>query len=152
MSQATKGQTMKTIRWQIVMEGEGEYPSPFKTALGVHQDLERRGIAYSDRENFCVYLLDTKHRPVGFEIVSVGILNGSVIHPREIFKAAIVANAAAIILVHNHPSGEPEPSAEDGEVTRSLVDAGKLLRINVLDHVITGPAGKFYSYQEAGKI
>lgn len=152
MIRATKGQTMKTIRWQMVMEGKGEYPSPFKDAIAVHQDMERRGIATADRENFCVYLLDVKNRPVGFETVSIGILNASVVHPREIFKAAIVANAAAILLAHNHPSGDPTPSAEDDGVTRSLVDAGKLLRINVVDHVITGPAGKFYSYQEAGKL
>ncbi|MCK5333958.1 MAG: DNA repair protein RadC, partial [Candidatus Aenigmarchaeota archaeon] len=91
--------------------------------------------------------LDTKNRIIRDEIVSVGTLNSSLVHPREIFKGAIKESANAIILVHNHPSGDPTPSEEDKEVTKRLSDAGELLSINMLDHVIVG-ADEFYSFEE----
>ncbi len=90
----------------------------------------------ADREYFLILTLNTKNNITGINVVSIGSLNSSLVHPREVFKAAILGNAAAIILVHNHPSGDPAPSAEDLEITRRLVEAGKLLGIEVLDHVI----------------
>lgn len=104
-----------------------------------------------DCENFVVMMLDTKHKVVGLNTVSVGTLNSSLVHPREVFKPAILANAAAIILGHNHPSGDTTPSPEDLQVTSQLVDAGKLLNIAVLDHVIVGD-GSFVSLRERGDI
>ena len=89
-----------------------------------------------DREQFMALHLDTKHRLISREIVSVGHLSAALVHPREVFKAAILANAASIAFVHNHPSGDPEPSREDIELTRRLVRAGELLGIPVLDHVV----------------
>ena len=102
-----------------------------------------------DREMFCVVLLDAQHRPIGVNTVSIGSLTSTVVHPREVFKPAIVGNSAAIILAHGHPSGCPEPSSEDREITRRLRDAGELLGIRVLDHVILGD-GKHYSFVDAG--
>lgn len=93
---------------------------------------------FLDREKFLTVLLDTKHRVIGIPTVSVGHLSGALVHPREVFKAAIRRSSAAIILVHNHPSGDPTPSREDILVTRRLVEAGQLLGIEVLDHVILG--------------
>jgi len=141
---------MKTIRWQLVMEGAGEYAAPFRSAEDVVADLVRREVPTSDRERFVVYLLDVKHRPIAFETVSVGILDGSLIHPREVFKAAVAANAASILLAHNHPSGDPAPSGQDREVTRRLKEAGKLLGVPVVDHVIVGPRGDHFSFREKG--
>ncbi len=141
---------MKTIRWQLVMEGAGEYAAPFRNAEDVSSDLARREISTADRERFVVYLLDVKNRPIAFETVSVGVLHGSLIHPREVFKAAVAGSAAAIILAHNHPSGDPAPSAQDREVTRRLKAAGELLGVPVLDHVIVGPRGDHYSFREKG--
>lgn len=83
--------------------------------------------------------------------VSEGILNASLVHPREIFRAAVLCSAASIILLHNHPSGEVQPSLEDKSITRRLVDAGKLMDIPVLDHVIIGQ-GQYFSFREAGLI
>lgn len=74
-------------------------------------------------------------------------LDGSLVHPREVFKGALLSSAASVILLHNHPSGDPDPSAEDREVTRKLVEAGRLLGVPVLDHVIVG-VGAFYSFRE----
>lgn len=93
---------------------------------------------FLDREKFLIVLLDTKHRVLAMPTISVGHLSGALVHPREVFKAAIRRSSAAIILVHNHPSGDPTPSHDDILVTRRLVEAGKLLGIEVLDHVILG--------------
>jgi DNA repair protein RadC len=99
-----------------------------------------------DREQFVVVLLDGKnnvltHRVLGFNVVSTGTLTAALVHPREVFVAAILQNAAAIVLLHNHPSGDPEPSAEDRAITERLKQAGELLGIKILDHVIIGDGG-----------
>lgn len=100
-------------------------------------------------EEFRVLLLNTQHAVTREVVVTRGILDASVVHPREVFKVAITESAAALILVHNHPSGEPTPSAEDREVTRQLVEAGRMLGIPVLDHVVVGD-GRYVSFVEAG--
>ena len=102
-------------------------------------------------ERMYVMLLSTKNRVNAIQEVSVGSLNASVVHPREIFKAAILSNAAALILVHNHPSGDPAPSPEDVALTRKLVDAGLLLDIPVLDHIVMGDR-RYASLKEKGMI
>lgn len=94
-----------------------------------------------DREHFVTALLDARHHMIGLHPTSVGTLDMSVVHPRETFKAAIVANASGIILAHNHPSGDPSPSREDIELTRRLIGAGRLLGIPVHDHLIIGGSG-----------
>jgi DNA repair protein RadC len=91
-------------------------------------------------EHFQVILLNTRRRLIRTEEVSQGTLDTILVHPREVFKVAIAANAAAVVLVHNHPSGDPTPSEADIKVTRDLIRAGQLLKIEVLDHVILGRA------------
>lgn len=106
-----------------------------------------------DREYFVALLLDGKNRITGIYQVSQGSLNQSIVHPRETFKAAILANAAAMILAHNHPSGDLTPSSEDLSITRRLKEAGDLLGIKILDHVIIDTETKNYlSFIEAGHI
>lgn len=95
-------------------------------------------MSYLDREHFKVINLNTKNHVLGIDNISVGSLNASLVHPREVFKAAIKRSAARLILVHNHPSGEPQPSSEDVALTKRLCEAGKLLGIDILDHVILG--------------
>ena len=104
---------------------------------------------YLDREHFNVILLNTKNHVLGIENVSVGSLNASLVHPRELFKKAILKSAAGIILVHNHPSGDPEPSGEDKQVTCRMVEAGEIIGIEVLDHIVIGD-GRFASLRELG--
>ncbi|EMI52466.1 DNA repair protein RadC [Rhodopirellula sallentina SM41] len=82
--------------------------------------------------------MDTKHRPLSIEVCTVGTLDASLVHPREVFKAAIVAGATAVLLMHNHPSGDPTPSREDKAVTDRLEEVGKLIGITVLDHIVVG--------------
>ena len=93
------------------------------------------------REIFLVVLLNARHEVLGVETVSVGSLNASIVHPREVFKPAIMQSAASVVLAHNHPSGDPEPSEEDLTITKRLVEAGELLGIGVLDHVIVAGRG-----------
>lgn len=100
-----------------------------------------------DREYFVVLLCDTRSRCTGVEVVAVGSLNGNLVHPREVFKAAILGNCAAIILAHNHPSGDGTPSKEDLALTQKMCKAGRILGIPVLDHIIVGDE-KGYSIKE----
>ncbi|MBI3336279.1 DNA repair protein RadC [Candidatus Peregrinibacteria bacterium] len=106
----------------------------------------------TDREHFVVFFLDQRNRVVGVHTVSMGSLTASVVHPREVFKAAILANAAAIVCGHNHPSGDPQPSREDRALTTRLYQAGKLLGIQVLDHVIAGDQNRYFSFADEGLL
>ena len=106
---------------------------------------------FEQREHFAVMLLDTKNHVLGMPDVSVGSLQASVVHPREVFRAAIDYAAAAMILFHNHPSGDPTPSNEDIVLTKQLFAAGKLLDIHLVDHIIIGD-GTYVSLKEQGVI
>ena len=106
---------------------------------------------YEDREHFAVILLNVKNHILSMPVISVGSLTASVVHPREVFKAAIQQAAASIILVHNHPSGDPTPSKEDIEVTARMVQVGRVMDIPVLDHIILGN-DNYISLKEKGVI
>ena len=95
-------------------------------------------MAQSAQEAFVVFDLNTRNHIIDRRLVSLGILDGSLVHPREVFRGALLNNAAAIVVAHNHPSGDPTPSAEDLRVTRQLVEAGRILGIKLLDHVVIG--------------
>jgi len=101
-------------------------------------DLFRIHIGDPDREHFVAFFLNAQNRFIGIHTVSIGTVNTSVVHPREVFKAAILRNAVSLVLAHNHPSGDPTPSAEDIAVTRGLYFCGNLLGIHVVDHVVVG--------------
>ena len=102
-------------------------------------------------EQFGVVLLDTRHRVLRTTVVSVGTLDASIVHPREIFREATAAGAAALVLFHNHPSGDPEPSPDDVKLTQRLIAAGVLMGIDVIDHVILGDV-RYCSLREKGYI
>jgi DNA repair protein RadC len=130
-----------------------EVRNPERPMLASPADVDRllRGrIANLDRENFIVVLLNTKNEVIETPTISVGTLSCSLVHPREVFKPAIRASAASIILAHNHPSGKVEPSKEDREVTARLAEAAEILGIEVLDHVIVGD--NYFSMKEHGVL
>ena len=104
-------------------------------------------LRYAAKEQFVVILLNSKNKVIGTEVVSEGSLSSSIVHPREVYAPAILHHAAAIMVAHNHPSGDPEPSLEDEEVTRMLSRSGKVLGIPMIDHVIIGD-GNYYSFLE----
>ncbi|WNC14359.1 JAB domain-containing protein [Brevibacillus brevis] len=115
-------------------------------------ELFLRFLDQPDREQFFLLCINTKNQPTAIHTVSIGSLDASIVHPREVFKAAILANASSIIIGHNHLSGDPTPSREDVNFTHSLKNAGELIGILVLDHVIVGTEGAFGSMEEKGDM
>ncbi len=148
---------LRTLR--LVREGRFPAPENYPTAavpIRTPRDVFERMAPYAEREPaevFWLLALDAQHRLIGGapEAITRGILNSSLVHPREVFCAAIVSRAASVILCHNHPSGDPTPSADDRAVTRQLVDAGRLLDIPVDDHVIVGREA-YLSFAEQGLL
>lgn len=121
-----------------------------RSARDVHRHFHQRMRAQR-REQFMVLLLDGRNRVMAESQISKGTLTASLVHPREVFRPAIRAAAAGIVLVHNHPSGDPSPSREDLTVTRRLMDAGKVVGIPIVDHVVVAERG-FHSFQESGDM
>jgi DNA repair protein RadC len=105
----------------------------------------------SKKEHFVELCLDTKNQVIREDTISIGSLNANVVHPREVFRTALIESAAHIIVAHNHPSGDPTPSREDIDITKKLVETGKIMGIEVLDHVIIGDC-RHFSMKEAGHI
>ena len=141
--------------YRVTLVREGAITASAPRLRGAEQaaELLRQYLGAADREHFVVILLDHKNAPIGINTVSIGSLTASVVHMRETFKAAILANAAAILCGHNHPSGDPEPSREDRALTKRLVDAGKLLGIAVVDHVIVGDGTTtYFSFADQGLL
>ena len=125
-----------------------------QTAIGGPKDAAAYAMPvfrFEMKEHFAVMLLDVRNHVIAMPVISVGSLTASVVHPREVFRAAIRQSAAFLILIHNHPSGDPTPSAEDAALTRRLVKVGKLMEIPVLDHIILGD-GCFRSLKETGEV
>lgn len=116
------------------------------------QYLCRRFLDELDREQLIVVSLDTKNQPTSINVASIGSLNSSIVHPREVFKVAILSNANSIIIAHNHPSGDPTPSKEDISITQRLKEAGKLIGIDLIDHIIIGEEKRFISLKEKGLV
>lgn len=125
------------VRVKLVKERAGRFGPAFHCSGDIVSTIGLE-LARGDREHFVCCHLDVRNRLLSRETVSIGHLTSALVHPREVFKAAILANAASIVLVHNHPSGDPEPSREDVDITRRLADVGRIVGIPVLDHVIIG--------------
>ena len=136
------------VRVRLVRERAGAF-GPTITCAGDIAALLTPELASLDRETFLALHLDAKNRLLAREVVSLGHLTAALVHPREVFKAAILSNAASIAFAHNHPSGSTEPSREDLELTRRLFKAGELLGIPVLDHVVITSRG-YCSIAERG--
>ena len=108
-------------------------------------------LRHGTHEEFLTILLNTKNRVIKTERIAEGSLTSAVVHPREVFASAIVNHAAAILVAHNHPSGDPYPSSEDRHLTKSLEEAGKTLGIPLMDHIVIGD-GRYYSFREHGEL
>jgi DNA repair protein RadC len=118
--------------------------------------VARRPEHEPDKEHLIAILLDTKLRPLGYEVVSTGSSTETIAHPRQILRPAVILNAYAIIVLHNHPSGDPAPSQADHRMTRQLREAATLMQISLLDHVVVGRAEgdrlAYFSFREAGVL
>lgn len=140
------------IKTQIVREGSIFYGTRRINNPQDAADLVRGIFQYADREMMVVLSLDSKNTPIAIEIVSVGTVNSCLVQMRELFKHSILSNATSIMCFHNHPSGLAEPSKEDIAVTKRMDDAGKLLGIWLLDHIVIGEGKTFVSLQERGLV
>jgi len=143
------------IEFRLVHLGEAErIDNADKVAAYLQSAIDSHPV----QEGFYVILLDRKNHPLGRVLVTLGTLTSSLVHPREIFRPAILASAASVILAHNHPSGDPTPSTADIQVTRQLREASRAVDIEILDHVIVGskeadPAKMgYYSFRNAGLL
>lgn len=145
---STKRITIVSIK--MVREGSMLYDVRKISSPEDAVNLGRRFLEDADREELIVCCMDIKNQPVSISVVSIGSLNSSIVHPREVFKVAILSNAASIIIFHNHPSGDTTPSNEDIDVTKRLNDAGRLIGIELLDHIIIGSTRNYCSLKEKG--
>ena len=125
-------------------------PKEVTSAQEVYKFIKSKISNYA-KEHFVVLSFDTRNKLLGMDTVSVGTLNANLVHPRETFDAAISRHAAQIIVAHNHPSGDPEPSEDDLEITKRLVESGKILGIEVIDHIIV-TKNEFFSFKEKDLI
>ncbi|MFD1674162.1 JAB domain-containing protein [Alicyclobacillus fodiniaquatilis] len=142
-------QNVDIVKVVMVKDGELENERIQIRSADDAAQLIRRYVGGADREHFVCLMLDTKHFVNAIHTVSIGSLDAAIVHPREVFKPAILANSSGIIVAHNHPSGQPAPSDEDIAVTHRLLDAGRILGIQVIDHIIVGDPS-FTSLMELG--
>ena len=147
---------LSVLGLRVVKERSGQYEfedkvvsSPSKARDILEEVFELSELA---EEVFILMCLDTKNKVTGLFKVSQGSLNTNIVHPREVFKRALLQNANSIILAHNHPSGDTTPSSEDILITKRLDEAGDILGIKVLDHLIVGAGGRYKSFKEDGII
>lgn len=141
---------MKWIRLEVVKEEAPPYISNIKIThpMDVYSAVEAvKNLKKMDREVMLAILLNTKNRINGMHLVSIGTIDVTLCAPSEVFKAALLTNSTSVILVHNHPSGDPEPSLEDKEVARRLKEAGNLLGIKLLDFIIIGD-NDYFSFKK----
>ncbi|WP_432199341.1 RadC family protein [Anoxybacillus gonensis] len=149
--QQQSAKRVNIISLKIVREKSFLYPERRITSPEDAFNLVKRFLVDVDREYFLVVCLDTKNQPTAINICHVGSLNASIVHPREVLKPAILSNSASIIVAHNHPSSDPTPSREDIEVTKRLIEAGRIIGIDLLDHIIVG-TDRFISLKEKGYV
>jgi DNA repair protein RadC len=141
--------TVSVVRERI-LPVEGKQWDPIKNVDDITKVI-RGELLDKDREHLICLNLSARHFVIGLHTVSIGTLTASLAHPREIFKAAIIQGAAGIIIAHNHPSGDPSPSEEDVRLTKRVSQAGQILGIPLLDHVVVGTEGT-YSFKTAGHL
>ncbi len=148
------GKRITKYRLELVKESSKIYEvDKISSPTDVKNYIEKVFNLSSQAEEVMVMLvLDTRNNVIGAFEVSRGSLNASIVHPREVFKRALLLNGASIIIAHNHPSGDPTPSREDVDITKRLVEGGNILGITVLDHLIIGDNGRYRSFKEMNLI
>jgi DNA repair protein RadC len=138
-------------KYELILVKEGKIPYEFDKDITspsiLYDTVKSLQLENKAEEEMHLICLDTKNHPIAEFLISRGSLNSSIVHPREVFKRAVLANACSIILIHNHPSGNPRPSSNDIEITRRLSKCGEILDVKILDHIIVGE-GTYYSMKE----
>jgi len=147
MKQKEEIKSVSIIKIKMIKEGSIPYGEEQIINSRAAAKIARSFLGDTDREHVLVLILDQKNRVNGINLVSTGSLSSAILHPREVFKPAILGNAARIAIIHNHVSGDIQPSQEDVKITERLREAGEILGIHVLDHIILGD-GKHFSFLE----
>ncbi len=137
---------------QLVRESSVLYSNRKVESPNEGVELVRKYLENFDREKLIVVGVDNRNQPTFIDTISIGTINSSLVHPREVFKSAILSNSESIIMFHNHPSGETEASKEDINITYRIKEAGNIIGINLIDHIIIGSNGRFSSLKEKGVI
>jgi DNA repair protein RadC len=134
---------MKLDVFEVV---EPKFPATFRQSKDVYDTM--RTFAKSDREMFFILVLNTRNRMLDYVVHTVGTIDSSAVHARDVIRSAVIHNASSVIICHNHPSSDPEPSACDKEITKALIAAFEIVGIRILDHVVLGN-GRFFSFADA---
>ncbi len=151
-------QTYTIKEFQLLVKDSPVIPAEIQPFVGIQYCSSSQvyrafqHLASMPVETFLVLHLDNKNRMVGMTTCSIGSMTASLVHPRDVFRPAIANLTAGLILVHNHPSGDPSPSQEDIQITQGLCEAGKLIGIRCLDHVVIGGQGRYFSFADEGVI
>jgi DNA repair protein RadC len=140
--------SIQIVKIQMIKESRMAYDYGIINGPVVIAEIFSKYIGNADREFAVLACLDSKNKINSISTISIGSLNTGIITPREVFKTAILSNSASVVVCHNHPSGDPTPSREDIEITQRLAEAGQILGIDVIDHIILGDEGKFISLKE----
>lgn len=153
----TKKKAINYYSLELIKEKSKRFELGSVTQIRSPQDCHRAlenifNLSNSPQEKFVMIALDVKNNIAGAFTVHIGTTNASIVHPKDVFQRAILTNASSIIIAHNHPSGDPTPSPEDIEVTRRLCEAGALLGVEILDHIIIGDNHAYYSLKEHGRM
>ncbi len=144
-------------QFRVLRVGEAPLPpraldSPEAVASAWRDEIAGKPWFDPEKEHMAVFVLDTRYRLKGWHLASIGTVNESMCHPREILRPVLVAAGYAFVMAHNHPSGEPAPSESDRRVTGRIKEAAEMLSVRLLDHVVLGAAGRFFSFREAGLV
>jgi len=137
---------MKLDVFEVV---EPKFPVTFRQSKDVYETMQT--FAKSDREMFFIVFLNTRNRMLDYVVHTVGTIDSSAVYARDVIRSAVIHNASSIIICHNHPSGDPEPSACDKEITRALIAAFEIIGIKILDHIVMGN-GRYFSFEDEGLI
>ena len=137
------------MKFDVFEVVEPKFPATFRQSKDVYEKMQ--AFAKSDREMFFIVFLNTRNRMLDYVVHTVGTIDSSAVYARDVIRSAVIHNASSIIICHNHPSGDPEPSTGDKEITKVLVTAFEIVGIRILDHVVLGN-GLFFSFADAGLI
>ena len=137
------------MKFDVFEVVEPKFPATFRQSKDVYETMQT--FAKSDREMFFIVFLNTRNRMLDYVVHTVGTIDSSAVYARDVIRSAVIHNASSIIICHNHPSGDPEPSACDKEITRALIAAFEIIGIKILDHIVMGN-GRYFSFEDEGLI
>lgn len=151
-NQKKRMKSLNVVSIKLVKERTMSYETKKCSSSTIAAKILQNYIGEADREHFVAIALDTKLNVNAIQTISIGSLNSAIVHPREVFKFAILSNANSILVGHQHPTGDPTPSDEDIKITQRLIETGKVIGIDVVDHIILGDSDRYLSMRDQNKL